>query len=220
VGEHHKPIGQILRQMELVSDRQIDEALAIQRRQGGVLGEILVDLGYTAREEVLLALAAQVGMEWVDLTQMPLEVVERTFRWLKGEDVRFDVPETLPESVDPLADSGPVAKLVDLFLSTAMDEGATEIRFELLTDRFQIRYRLDGVLTDVESPPRALAPPILERVRRLTGLSTSPEEERQERHVRAVFAGRRFHVEAISFRTSLDETVALRFSPGSFRTTE
>jgi hypothetical protein len=61
----HKPLGQVLKEMELVSEGQIQEALQIQRKQGGVIGEILVGMGYVAREEILLALAAQMGMEVV-----------------------------------------------------------------------------------------------------------------------------------------------------------
>ncbi len=59
--ERQRPIGQILKDMEILTESQIQEALQVQREQGGVLGEILVKLGYVAREEVLLALVAQKG---------------------------------------------------------------------------------------------------------------------------------------------------------------
>jgi type IV pilus assembly protein PilB len=66
LGQHEnhgrqKPIGQILKDMEILTESQIQEALHVQREHGGVIGEILVQLGYVAREEVLLALAAQKG---------------------------------------------------------------------------------------------------------------------------------------------------------------
>src|SRR6185295_15952882 len=70
-----KPLGQVLKEMELVSEGQIQEALAIQRKQGGVIGEILVNMGYVAREEILLALAAQMGMEVVDLDELDIDPV-------------------------------------------------------------------------------------------------------------------------------------------------
>lgn len=207
MGERCKPIGRVLREMELVTEPQVQEALAVQRDQGGVLGEIFVRLGYAAREEVLLALAAQIGMTWLDLTQIPLEEVERTFRWMKAEEVVFDGPEEMPDPTDPLTDSEPVAKLVNLVLTTALDAEATEIRFELHRDQFRIRYRVDGVRYEMESPPRHLAPPLLERVRRLTGLSS----DFRSRTLPAVFAGRRFRVEAMWFRTDFEESVVLGF---------
>jgi type II secretory ATPase GspE/PulE/Tfp pilus assembly ATPase PilB-like protein len=207
VGEREKRIGQILLEMELVDGPQIQEALALQRRQGGVLGEIFVRLGYAAREDVLLALASQIGMTWLDLTQIPLEAVERTFRWMKAEEVVFHAPQEMPEPMDPLTTSEPVAKLANLVLTTALDAEATEIRFELSRDQFRIRYRVDGVRYDMESPPRHLAPPLLERVRRLTGLSP----DFRNRTVPAVFAGRRFRVEAMWIRTEFEESVILGF---------
>lgn len=49
--------------MELVTESQIQEALAIQRSEAGRIGQILFTLGYVAKEEVLLALAIQKGVD-------------------------------------------------------------------------------------------------------------------------------------------------------------
>ena len=68
-----QPLGQILKGMELVSEGHIQEALQIQRKHGGLIGEILVGLGYVAREEILLALATQKGIEIVDLDALDLD---------------------------------------------------------------------------------------------------------------------------------------------------
>jgi type IV pilus assembly protein PilB len=68
-----QPLGQILKAMELVTEGHIQEALQIQRKLGGLLGEVLIRLGYVAPEEVLLALAAQMGMEVVDLDRTQVD---------------------------------------------------------------------------------------------------------------------------------------------------
>jgi len=60
-----KPLGQVLKHLELLGEGQVQEALQIQRQQGGRIGEILIALGYIAREELLLALAVQSGTEIV-----------------------------------------------------------------------------------------------------------------------------------------------------------
>ena len=74
-----KPIGQILKEMRLVTESQIQEALAIQRQRGGVLGAILVNLNYVTDQEVLTALGVQSGMEIADLdtADIPDEVIAR-----------------------------------------------------------------------------------------------------------------------------------------------
>lgn len=62
-----KSLGEILQEMELVTAQQVKEALNLQKKQGGAIGKILIDLGYVTEEEVCLALAAQTGMEVADL---------------------------------------------------------------------------------------------------------------------------------------------------------
>ena len=67
-----KPIGQILKDMRLVTEAQIQESLAIQRQRGGVLGAILVSLNYVTEQEVLTGLGVQSGMEVVDLDNLDI----------------------------------------------------------------------------------------------------------------------------------------------------
>jgi len=79
-GEYRKKLlGRILREMGLISESQIQEALAIQRERGGALGEILVERGYISREDLTLALATQSGMEVVDLDslEVPAAIIGR-----------------------------------------------------------------------------------------------------------------------------------------------
>lgn len=58
-----KPIGEILIDKELITREQLDEALALQRRQPGKkIGEILVRLGFVNLKEVIRAHAEQLGM--------------------------------------------------------------------------------------------------------------------------------------------------------------
>ena len=62
-----KPIGQVLRKMGKVTRDQVYQALDIQQQNGGVIGQILIDLGYCDEKSVSLALAHQAGMGVVEL---------------------------------------------------------------------------------------------------------------------------------------------------------
>ncbi len=77
--EPRKQIGQILKEMELVTEGQIQEALEIQKDKGGAIGRILVELGYVTEEEILFALGAQWDMEIVNLDDIsvPPEIIEK-----------------------------------------------------------------------------------------------------------------------------------------------
>jgi len=67
-----RALGQILKEMRLVTESQIQEAIAIQRQRGGALGSTLVSLNYVTEEEVLTALGVQSGMEVVDLDSVDI----------------------------------------------------------------------------------------------------------------------------------------------------
>ncbi|RKY14444.1 MAG: pilus assembly protein PilB, partial [Planctomycetota bacterium] len=77
--KERRPIGQLLKEMGLVTEFEIQEALQIQREQGGALGEILLEMGVVEEKDILFALAIQSGMEMVDLDNMeiPDEVIEK-----------------------------------------------------------------------------------------------------------------------------------------------
>lgn len=73
-------LGRILKDLRLVTESQIQEALAIQKETGGAIGEILVERNYITREDLTLALATQSGMEVIndlDSLEIPPEVVSR-----------------------------------------------------------------------------------------------------------------------------------------------
>jgi type IV pilus assembly protein PilB len=60
-------LGQILKGRGVVREGQVQEALAEQRRHGGLIGQCLVELGHCTQEDIVAALAEQAGMESVDL---------------------------------------------------------------------------------------------------------------------------------------------------------
>jgi type IV pilus assembly protein PilB len=62
-----RPLGQILKQRGAVREGQVQEALAAQRKHGGLIGQILVELGHCSSSDVALALAEQAGLATVDL---------------------------------------------------------------------------------------------------------------------------------------------------------
>ncbi len=93
-----------------------------------------------------------------------LEAIERSYGagGTSMEKIIEDT-ETVPEyrgedeeNVDHLRDmasEGPVIRLVNLIITRAIELRASDIHFEPFEEQFRVRYRIDGVLHDVESPP-------------------------------------------------------------------
>ncbi|MHC4252714.1 MAG: GspE/PulE family protein [Planctomycetota bacterium] len=74
-----KPIGQILIEEGLITEKQLHSALDIQKEKGGVLGQILIELGIVDNDDILVALGHQAGMEVVDLDNLQIapEVIRK-----------------------------------------------------------------------------------------------------------------------------------------------
>src|SRR3954454_5119932 len=74
-----RPIGRVLTKMGKVNREQVVEALDFQKRKGGALGRILIDLGYIKETDLNIALAAQKGYELVDLSSVNItkELIEK-----------------------------------------------------------------------------------------------------------------------------------------------
>jgi len=106
--ESHRALGQILKEMRLVTESQIQEAIAIQRQRGGALGSILVSLNYVTEEEILTALGVQAGMEVVDLDQLeiPEDLVARVAPSIatvyRVVPIKFDKNTLTVAMADPL----------------------------------------------------------------------------------------------------------------------
>jgi type IV pilus assembly protein PilB len=73
-----KPLGQILKQMGLVGEYDIQQAIAAQKEKGGAIGQIFMQNGQISEDDLNRALAAQRGMDYVDLdkVEIPPEVLD------------------------------------------------------------------------------------------------------------------------------------------------
>jgi hypothetical protein len=64
----HKQLGELLIERKIITKEQLDKAVEVQRQQGGLLGEILVELGFAKEEDIAQALTAQYGFPYLPLS--------------------------------------------------------------------------------------------------------------------------------------------------------
>jgi type IV pilus assembly protein PilB len=78
MAKRRKLLGQILKEIELVTEGHIQEALARQKKTGGLIGKILIDMGCCTDGDVTMALATQNDMNFVDLNglDIPIELLD------------------------------------------------------------------------------------------------------------------------------------------------
>lgn len=78
MAKRRKLLGQILKEIELVTEGDIQEGLARQKKEGGLMGKILVSMGCCSEGDITMALAAQNDMNFVDLgdLEIPIELLD------------------------------------------------------------------------------------------------------------------------------------------------
>lgn len=62
-----KPLGQILVERGVITNSQLEKALSVQQQQGGLVGDIIVDLGFAEEEDIAYCLSLQFGFPYLPL---------------------------------------------------------------------------------------------------------------------------------------------------------
>src|SRR5207245_11601519 len=86
----------------------------------------------------------------------------------------------------------PVVKLVNLIISEAIGLRASDIHIEPFGDRVRVRYRIDGVLVERDSPPRRLLAPMLSRIKIMGSIDISEKRRPQDGRIKMTVAGKHF----------------------------
>ena len=117
------------------------------------------------------------------------------------------------ENVDHLRDmasEGPVIRLVNLIITRAIELRASDIHFEPFEDQFRVRYRIDGVLHDVESPPKRLQSAVVSRVKIMAKLNIAERRLPQDGRIMLRVKGKEIDFRVSSIPTIHGESIVLR----------
>ncbi|RME74712.1 MAG: type II/IV secretion system protein [Planctomycetota bacterium] len=128
---------------------------------------------------------------------------------LTAEDVDVrDLDAGLEEGLE--GDDAPVIKLVNLIITDAVRKRASDIHIEPFEDRLRVRYRIDGVCVEQDSPPKRLQGPILSRIKIMAKMDMAEKRKPQDGRIKMVIQGREidFRVSALPARHG--ESMVLR----------
>jgi len=107
-------------------------------------------------------------------------------------------------------DDAPIIKLINAMLGEAIKEGASDIHIETFEKALSIRFRVDGVLRDVLSPSRKLAPLLVSRVKVMAKLDIAEKRVPQDGRISVRIGGRAVDVRVSTMPSSHGERVVLR----------
>jgi general secretion pathway protein E len=123
------------------------------------------------------------------------------------------IAHALQENQDLLesSDDAPVIKFINGLLVEAIKENASDIHVETFENRLTVRFRVDGVLREIMSPPRALAPRLVSRIKVMAKLDIAEKRLPQDGRISRSFGGRKVDVRVSTIPTGVNaERVVMR----------
>jgi len=107
-------------------------------------------------------------------------------------------------------DDAPIIRLLNALLTEAIKENASDIHIETFENTLSIRFRVDGVLREVLSPQRVLAPLVVSRVKVMARLDIAEKRLPQDGRISLHLAGRQVDVRVSTLPTNYGERIVLR----------
>ncbi len=174
--------------------------------------QLLNDLTFALERDVRLAVAdpervaALIRQHYGEEEASLDDVVSELGAQAEGSE-REDVSV---EDLEQMAGQTPIIRFVNLVLAQAIRDKASDIHFEPFEHEFKIRYRIDGTLYEMAPPPKALAMPIISRVKVLANLNIAERRVPQDGRIKLTVAGRAVDLRVSTLPTQFGESVVLR----------
>ncbi len=277
-GGHVSELGRVLLDREIIAESELHEAEEAHRRTGKSLGRILLERGSVTERDLLRVLSGQIGMEFVDLTEYPIDASAATLvgesvarryhaipiafednrlvvavsdpanvfalddiRTITGSEVRAVVAtradietainrhhrrsEELGEVIEDLDDEdeaedldnlrsvtedAPIVKFVNLLISQAVHDRASDIHIEPGEKDVRVRYRIDGVLHEVMRSPRSIQAGVTSRLKIMAEMDIAERRVPQDGRIGLVIGGKPIDLRVSTLPTVHGEKVVMR----------
>ena len=107
-------------------------------------------------------------------------------------------------------DDAPIIRLVYLLITEAYKMKASDIHLEPLERRFRVRYRIDGVLREMESPPKYLQSNIISRIKIMSRMDLSEKRIPQDGRIQVMVQGVSIDLRVSDIPTTHGESIVMR----------
>jgi type IV pilus assembly protein PilB len=155
------------------------------------------------REDIIAAINSHYGQSETESVDSMLS---------EFTDTQIDFTETEATSATAAADESdsPVVKLVNLLIQEAIKARASDVHIEPFSDRIRVRYRIDGVLVERDSPPRRLQAPLTSRIKIMGNIDISEKRRPQDGRIKMSVQGNHFDLRVSILPTVHGQSVVMR----------
>ena len=274
-------LGALLLQQGLITQADLDAALAANEKNGKPISRILIELGRITESDLVCTLAQQVGLGFVDLEEItidtavtllvPESLVRRyqaiPIQWdaqgrlvvtmadpsnvFAADDIRAmtgaevvtvvsppsqvqqlidkvhrldgEVDTMAQEAADEFADVGvegskiddliedaPIVKFVNLVISQAVADRASDIHIEPTEGDLRIRYRIDGVLHEAMRSPKAIQAGVTSRLKVMADINIAERRVPQDGRISVRVSGMEVDLRVATLPTVYGEKIVMR----------
>ncbi|MCX7703598.1 MAG: ATPase, T2SS/T4P/T4SS family [Planctomycetota bacterium] len=129
------------------------------------------------------------------------------------ESSRVGAPVAEVEKIseeERLAQEPPVVRLVNLIITQAIRDRASDIHIEPRKEGLCVRFRIDGILRETIKVPPKLQPPVLTRIKILAGMNIAEKRLPQDGHIEVERDGKEIDLRVATYPTTLGEKVVMR----------
>jgi type IV pilus assembly protein PilB len=279
-----KQLGDILLESGLVTHDQLSGAVEEQERLGRSLGRVLVDLGILTEPQLVAALATQIGMQFVDLTDFPVDgsavsrvsdavcrrhtalpigyedgrllvamadpanvfalddirtisglevkpvvatkpdVLAAINKYHRGDAEMDDLTMALDASNDEdedlsrikeVVEDAPIVKFVNLLITQAIQDRASDIHIEPAERDLRVRFRIDGVLHEVMRSPKTITSGVTSRLKIMADINIAERRIPQDGRLSVNSNGKKIDLRVATLPTVWGEKIVMRILDNS-----
>jgi len=114
------------------------------------------------------------------------------------------------QQLKDMASEAPIIRLVSLVISHALAARASDIHIEPFENRLIVRYRVDGVMHEVESPPRRFSAAVISRIKIMANLDIAERRLPQDGRIKLRIQGKEIDLRVSTVPTMHGESVVMR----------
>jgi type IV pilus assembly protein PilB len=271
-------LGDLLLETGRITPPQLRLALEEQHRNGRSLGRVLIDLQVMSEHELVAALAAEIGLPFVDLTDfavdgdavrlIPAQLCRRHTvlpvgyedgkllvamadpanvlalddirsttqldvkpmvasradalaaidRFHRGDDEMdqltsgFEDDDRVDDlsSITEVAEDAPIVKFVNILISQAVQDRASDIHIEPAEKDLRVRFRIDGVLHEIMRSPKSMTAGVTSRLKIMADINIAERRVPQDGRLAATVNGRKVELRVATLPTVWGEKIVMR----------
>jgi len=177
-----------------------------------IIDEIRIQTGFTIEPVISLPMILTNAIEGVYTTESSVSgVVETITEEMEQKDELSGLERLKEEKLGASAvDDEPIVKLVNLFIGQAIKQGASDLHFNPEERELRVRFRVDGILHEIATPPKKFQPAIISRIKVLAELDIAEKRRPQDGRIKIKVNKKKVDIRVSTYPTIFGENVVMR----------